>query len=193
MLNMYSGHLEWHVGRYSVVVRYHMEDCHHWVYQICWKMAKEWTHLTMLHAPVKCMYLSHVHTMHCCWLSLLTLSLAFSYKMVMQQCWLSDPDQRPNFSQLRAEIDHILTSMTGYLDFSAIAPCVNMDKEDVCYAAIANNIIGIWASVLTMITCVDSKLTVWFLSQLWLGCWHRKEFREYMYRRQDFLFGGVCW
>ena len=106
-------------------------------------MAREWTHLTMLHAPVKCMHLSHVHTVQYCWLSLLTLSLAFSYKMVMQQCWLSDPDQRPNFSQLRAEIDHILTSMTGYLDFSAIAPCVNMDKEDVCYAVIANNIRGI--------------------------------------------------
>ena len=74
-----------------------------------------------------------VHTMQYCWLSLLTLSLAFSYKMVMQQCWLSDPDQRPKFSQLRAEIDGILTAMAGYLDFSAIALCIDMGKEDVCF------------------------------------------------------------
>ena len=71
--------------------------------------------------------------MHCCWSSLSTLSLAFSYKMVMQQCWLSDPDQRPKFSQLRAEIDGILTAMAGYLDFSAIALCIDMGKEDVCF------------------------------------------------------------
>ena len=63
--------------------------------------------------------------------SLSTLSFVHSYKMVMQQCWLSDPDQRPKFSQLRAEIDGVLTTMSGYLDFSAIAPCVDMDKVNV--------------------------------------------------------------
>ena len=50
----YSGHLEWHVGRYSVVVRYHMEDCHHWVYQGCWKVVREWKHQTMQLAHRKC-------------------------------------------------------------------------------------------------------------------------------------------
>ena len=61
-----SGHLVWHVGRYSVVVRYHMEDCHRWVYQNCWKMAREWTHRTMLHAPVKCTHDNQVHKAYAC-------------------------------------------------------------------------------------------------------------------------------
>ena len=58
----------------------------------------------------------------------------------MQQCWLSDPDQRPKFSQLRAQIDGMLTAMAQYLDFSAIAPCIDMGKGKVCficYAAIS--------------------------------------------------------
>ena len=67
---------------------------------------------------------------------IIVTSFVHSYKMVMQQCWLSDPDQRPKFSQLRAEIDGVLTAMAGYLDFSAIACCVDMDKANVCYAAI---------------------------------------------------------
>ena len=97
----------------------------------------------MLHVPVKCTYASRALKL-CAWCllcayqwSLLSpLSFVHSYKMVMQQCWLSDPDQRPKFSQLRAEIDGVLTAMAGYLDFSAIACCVDMDKANVCYAAI---------------------------------------------------------
>ena len=54
----HSGHLEWHVGRCSVVVRCLMEDCHHWVYQNCWRMVREWKHQTMLHALRKCTWFS---------------------------------------------------------------------------------------------------------------------------------------
>ena len=55
--NPYSGHLEWHVGRCSVVVRCLMEDCHHWVYQNCWRMVREWKHRTMLLALCTCLQL----------------------------------------------------------------------------------------------------------------------------------------
>ena len=55
-------------------------------------------------------------------------SLIHSYKTVMQQCWHGNPDQRPTFSQLRAQIDTVITAMAGYLEFSMIAPCVELDK-----------------------------------------------------------------
>ena len=87
----------------------------------------------MLHAPVKCTYDNRVLKLCAYQWSLLSpLSFVHSYKMVMQQCWLSDPDQRPKFSQLQNQIDGILTTMAGYLNFSAIAPCVDIDKGDVC-------------------------------------------------------------
>ena len=52
----FSGHMEWHVGRYSVVVKYHMEDWHQQVCQHFWRMAGDWKHLTMQLAQLKCMY-----------------------------------------------------------------------------------------------------------------------------------------
>ena len=51
---VYSGHLEWLVGRYLVVVRYPMVDCPRWVYQSCWKMEREWKNQTMLLALNMC-------------------------------------------------------------------------------------------------------------------------------------------
>ena len=51
---VYSGHLEWPVGRYLVVVRYLMVDCPRWAYQSCWKMEREWKNQTMLLALNMC-------------------------------------------------------------------------------------------------------------------------------------------
>ena len=59
---------------------------------------------------------------------LLLISLIHSYKTVMQQCWHGDPDQRPIFSQLRDQINSIVTTMAGYLEISTIAPCFELDQ-----------------------------------------------------------------
>ena len=46
----------------------------------------------------------------------------------MQQCWHGDPDQRPTFSQLRVQIDTVVTTMAGYLEISMIAPYLELDN-----------------------------------------------------------------
>ena len=53
----------------------------------------------------------------------------------MQQCWRADPDKRPTFSHMKAQINAILTTMAGYLDFSDINPCetvyIEFDSDKV--------------------------------------------------------------
>ena len=39
----------------------------------------------------------------------------------MQQCWDSDPDKRPTFSQLTVAIDAMATIMTGYMELSVFS------------------------------------------------------------------------
>ena len=46
----------------------------------------------------------------------------------MQQCWHSNPDLRPRFSELRTQIDTLITEMAGYVEFSIIPPCVELDQ-----------------------------------------------------------------
>ena len=43
------------------------------------------------------------------------------FATVMQQCWESDPDKRPTFSQLTVAIDAIATAMTGYMELSVFS------------------------------------------------------------------------
>ena len=60
----------------------------------------------------KCMYNVNVLHHYFC---------GYRFATVMQQCWESDPDKRPTFSQLTVAIDAIATAMTGYMKLSAFS------------------------------------------------------------------------
>ena len=49
------------------------------------------------------------------------------YKMIMTQCWLADPDDRPTFSELQSQISSALTTMAGYMEFSEFASVGSLD------------------------------------------------------------------
>ena len=60
----------------------------------------------------KCMYnVIVLHHYYC----------GYRFATVMQQCWESDPDKRPTFSQLTVAIDAIATAMTGYMELSVFS------------------------------------------------------------------------
>ena len=69
-------------------------------------------------APHKCMhslcfFKEHSDTSH-----------VYRFDTLMMQCWDSDPDKRPTFTQLQANISATLTITAGYLDLSAFSDSV---------------------------------------------------------------------
>ena len=70
-------------------------------------------------APHKCMYSAcflkeHSHTSDVC-----------RFNTLMMQCWDSDPDNRPTFTQLQTNISAMLTITAVYLDLSAFSDSVH--------------------------------------------------------------------
>ena len=53
----------------------------------------------------------------------------FRYESIMLRCWHADPDQRPTFSQLQAEISTTLTIAAGYMDFSVNTTCTSLEPD----------------------------------------------------------------
>ena len=53
----------------------------------------------------------------------------FRYESIMLRCWHADPDQRPTFSQLQAEISTTLTIAAGYMDFSVSKTCTSPETD----------------------------------------------------------------
>ena len=90
-------------------------------------------------------------------------SLIHSYKTVMQQCWHGNPDQRPTFSQLRTQIDTLITEMAGYMEFSMIPPCVELDQVHIsinmftCEKQLHNR------AVVSVLDCKWQRLPIQFL------------------------------
>lgn len=46
--------------------------------------------------------------------------LIFYRFQVMQDCWSTNPDNRPSFSELVSILDGILTPLAGYMDFAQL-------------------------------------------------------------------------
>ena len=70
-------------------------------------------------APHKCMYSA------CCFKEHSDTSDVCRFNTLMMQCWDSDPNKRPTFSQLQANISAMLTNTAGYLDLSAFSDSVH--------------------------------------------------------------------
>ena len=49
------------------------------------------------------------------------ITCLYRFDTLMMQCWESDPDKRPTFSQLQTNISAILTITADYLDLSAFS------------------------------------------------------------------------
>ena len=95
-------------------------------------MEKEWKYQTIPPAQKKCWF-ALLRSKHKQGTFILEIVMHRFY-LVMQQCWMGDPQERPTFSKLVVDLSTMLTKVSNYLDLNetiAIEAASGTETEEI--------------------------------------------------------------
>ena len=109
-----SGHMEWLCGRSSVEEENPIQQWTPWHWFSYYQMENDWVHQKMRLAPPRCKFKFLLLS-----ISMIELLWHCSFA-VMSKCWLENPEDRPDFSELCSIMDQFLSLISDYAELNIV-------------------------------------------------------------------------